>query len=199
MVRVFAVAFVLVLSVRVAHGQTPSVCGARDNGIIANPHAITYPRLPTQWAEGLPLGNGEIGVMCWSDGRRLRFTFDSAGAWVLRHKSGELDYSQLTYAKLRQWVSAGNFDAIREAAERMGEPDRLRPTKLYLGRLELDCEFEPDSELSLCVGDASVRGVLRGTTTSHQLHAFVCRTGDLFCVRLDPWPDGVQLKLRLDL
>lgn len=132
MVRVFAVAFVLVLSVRVAHGQTPSVCGARDNGIIANPHAITYPRLPTQWAECLPLGNGEIGVMCWSDGRRLRFTFDSAGAWVLRHKSGELDYSQLTYAKLRQWVSAGNFDAIREAAERMGERDRLRPTKLYL-------------------------------------------------------------------
>ena len=217
--RIFTALFVSLLLIRVAYSQTsptPAVgenadsrspVNAFGNGnpqpavmprddVVGNPHVVKYRQLPTQWAEGLPLGNGEIGVMCWSDGRRLRFTFDSASAWDLRHKSGEPDYFQLNYAKLREWVARGDFDAIKDAAKRMGERDRLRPTKLYLGRLELSCEFDSDSELSLCLGDASVRGVLEGKTTTHKLHAFVCRTKDLFCLQLDPWPDCAQLKLR---
>ena len=217
--RIFTAMFVSLLFVRVAYCQTSPAPDAREkaelpipvnssgngqsqaavvlsNNVVDNPHVVKYRQLPTQWAEGLPLGNGEIGVMCWSDGRRLRFTLDSASAWDLRHKSGKPDYSQLSYRKLREWVSGGDFDAVKDAAKRMGERDRLRPSKLYLGRLEFSCEFESDSELSLCLGDASVRGLLQGKTTSHQLHAFVCRTQDLFCLRLAPWPDGTQLKLR---
>jgi len=209
---------VWVVSASVACAQTALVCGpngqtnsrisVHDPGhgeqskpatperhMVSNPHVVKYERLPTQWAEGFPLGNGELGVMCWSDGRRIRFTVDSAGAWDLRRKSGELDYLQLSYRKLREWVAAGDFGAIDAAAKRMGERDPLRPTKVYLGRFDLDCEFASDSQISLCLADASVRGILANENTTHTFHAFVCRTRDLFCLRLDPWPDGAQLKL----
>jgi hypothetical protein len=217
--RIFIAVLILFSFVRVADCQTPaastmeeqtdssipahdSVVGERRptvvpaGDVVGNPHVIRYTRLPTQWAEGLPLGNGEIGVMCWSDGRQLRFTLDSASAWDLRHKSGEPDYSQLSYSKLREWVADGDYDAIQAAAGRIGERDRLRPTKLYLGRFDLEVEFEAESELSLCLADASVRGVLRRGATTHNLHAFVNRTQDLFCLQLDPWPEGARLKLR---
>jgi len=162
---------------------------------IANPHVISYEGLPTQWADGLPLGNGELGVMCWSDGGRLRFTLDCAGAWDLRHRSGRPDYSRLSYSKLRRWVAEGDSEAIDAAAQRMGEPDRLRPTKVYLGRLDLSAEFDPDSGLALCLDDASVRGALRRGDATHDLHAFVCRETDVFCLRLDPWPQDARLEL----
>ncbi|MDP6778348.1 MAG: glycoside hydrolase N-terminal domain-containing protein, partial [Candidatus Latescibacteria bacterium] len=162
---------------------------------IRNPHVIAYDRLPTQWAEGLPLGNGGLGVMCWSDGTHLRFTLDSAEAWDLREKGGGLDYSQLTYPKLRKWVEEGDFGAIDEAAKRMGERDPLRPTKVYLGRMDLSVAFDADSELSLHLSDASVVGSLRREETTHALHAFVHKERDLFCLRLDPWPDEAPLSL----
>ena len=163
--------------------------------VVPNPHAIKYERLPTQWAEGLPLGNGGLGVMCWSDGQRLRFTLDGAGAWDLRYKSGRPDYSQLSYAKVREWVAEGDFESMEAAAKRMGERDPLRPTKVYLGRLDLECEFDPDSQLELSLADASVRGLLRRGGSAHALHAFVSHQRDLFCLRLDPWPEGARLTL----
>ena len=162
---------------------------------VANPHVIRYEALPTQWAEGLPLGNGELGVMCWSDGKHLRFSFDSAGAWDLRQKSGRPDYSQLSYGKLREWVSSGDFEAINAASERMGERDPLYPTKVHLGRLDLSCELDPDSELSLSLADASVHGVLKRGDSEHRLHAFVCRDRNLFCLQIDPWPENAPLDL----
>ena len=162
---------------------------------IGNPHTIRYDRLPTQWAEGLPLGNGGLGVMCWSDGTHLRFTLDSAEAWDLREKGGGLDYSQLSYPKLRRWVEEGDFDAIDEAAKRMGERDPIRPTKVYLGRLDLSLEFDGNSDLGLHLADASVVGSLRREETTHAFHAFVSGERDLFCLRLDPWPEEAELDL----
>ncbi|MDP8217965.1 MAG: glycoside hydrolase N-terminal domain-containing protein [Candidatus Theseobacter exili] len=54
-----------------------------------NRNRLKYDKLPQKWSEGFPLGNGEIGVMCWGDGKRLKFTFDSASAWDLRHNKSE--------------------------------------------------------------------------------------------------------------
>ena len=162
---------------------------------IRNPHSIRYDQLPTQWAEGLPLGNGGLGAMCWSDGTCLRFTLDSAEAWDLREKSGGLDYSQLSYPKLRRWVEQGDFEAIDEAAKRMGPRDPLRPTKVYLGRLNLNVAFDADSELNLHLADASVTGTLRREGRILALHAFVCKERDLFCLHLDPWPRGAEISL----
>jgi len=159
-------------------------------------HVIEYTTLPSQWIEGLPLGNGDVGVMCWSDGKHLRFSLDASGAWDLRHNWDHLDLSQVTYAKVRKWLDDGDRDAIREAGARVGEGDRARPTKVYLGRLDLDVAFDTDSKLSLDLADASVRGVLRRGEGSHNLHTFVCREQNLLCIRLDPWPEDAHLNLR---
>ncbi len=162
---------------------------------VGNPHVIRLEHLPTQWAEGLPLGNGELGVMCWSDGRRLRFSLDSACAWDLRYGDGRPDFGQLSYAKLRAWVEAEDWEAICAAAEHRGGRDPLRPTKVSLGRLDLSTEFDAESKLSLSLADASMRGVLRSAAGEHALHVFVCRERDLVCLRLDPWPEDARLTL----
>jgi alpha-L-fucosidase 2 len=166
----------------------------KERPTVSNPHAVEYTKLPTQWAEGLPLGNGELGVMCWSDGRQLRFTLDCAGAWDLRYRRGVPDYGTLRYQRMREWVAAGDFEALDAAARSGGEPDRLCPTKVYLGRLDLAVDFASDSEMSLSLDDASVRGVLRSDNETHALHAYVCRQEELFCLRVHPWPAGAQLE-----
>ena len=163
-------------------------------GDVPNLHVVAGEGLPTQWAEGLPLGNGELGVMCWSDGSHLRFSLDSASAWDLRYGSGPPDFGQLTYADLRRWVADEDWDAIRAAAERRGGRDPLRPTKVSLGRLDLHCEFDANSRLTLNLEDASVRGLLPRGDGTHDLSAFVCRERDVFCLRIDPWPDGARLE-----
>ena len=125
MIRSLFAAFISLSFVGEASCQTPPAPPAAEvsnvprNNLIANPHVVKYHQLPTQWPEGLPLGNGEIGVMCSSDGKRLRFTLDSASAWDLRYNS-EPDYSQLSYRKLREWVARGDFDAIRDAGPEDG-------------------------------------------------------------------------------
>jgi len=162
---------------------------------IANPHVIRYDRLPEQWAEGLPLGNGELGVMVWSDGSRLRLSLDSASAWDLRQNPERPDYGQMTYAALRRWVAEGDSGAIDAAAARLERQDALSPTKLSLGRLDLSTGFDAASALALHLQDASVRGTLRRGEATHALHAFVCRERDVLCLRIDPWPEGARLEL----
>jgi alpha-L-fucosidase 2 len=163
---------------------------------VSNPHTITYKTLPTQWAEGLPLGNGELGVMCWSNGKQLRFTFDCADAWDIRCRNGVPDYSSLSYQRMRDWVATGDLEALAAATTSGNKPDRLCPTKLYLGRLDLEVEFDAQSEMSLDLEDASVRGALNRAGTTHALHAFVSRREDLFCLRIAPWPDTARLTFR---
>lgn len=156
---------------------------------------IRYDRLPTQWAEGFPLGNGGLGVMVWSDGRRLHFTLDSAAAWDLRIEPEQPNYEQMSYAKLRRWVAGGDFAAIDAAARKVLTWHPIRPTKLYLGRLELSTEFEPQCELALFLAEGLVQGTVHSGIGRHSLQAFVCRDRDLFCLRLEPWPKNASLNL----
>jgi len=159
------------------------------------PHTIGYRWLPEQWAEGLPLGNGELGVMVWSDGSRLRLSLDSAGDWDVRESPESPDYSQMTYAALRRCVAEGDFGAIDTAVARLEDQAAPHPTKVTLGRLDLSTEFDAASRLKLDLQDASVRGLLRRGKATHALHAFVCRERDLLCLRIDPWPEDAHLEL----
>ena len=159
----------------------------------ADPHGIHYAELPKQWAEGLTLGNGEVGVMCWSDGKRLRFTLDTASAWDLR-TSGKSVLGGFTYDKMVELADRSAFGRLNAALdEHAGDKGGVGPTKVYLGRMDLDTEFDSCSELRLALDTAAVHGELRAGDRAHRLDAFVSRNSDVFCLRIAPWPDGAEL------
>lgn len=152
-----------------------------------NVPGIYFKKLPRRWIEGVPLGNGEIGVMCWAKDRQLKFTFDSASAWDLRHTPPQRHHENWPFAKLRALVEKKDFDTIKQLTAQV-KLDPLRPRKLFLGRFELAHEFAADCAMRLSLEDGLWSGTLRSKAGKHTLTAFVARTEDLFVLRLKPWP-----------
>lgn len=154
---------------------------------------ISIKTLPRHRIEGALLGNGELGVVCWGDGRRLKFTLDSAAAWDLRH---ECHPERWPYRQLRELVEKKDFETIREM-QAAGGKTGLAPRKLFLGRFELNDEFEAGCNLRLSLDNGIFSGMLRGLGgDEHTLTAFVARTDDLFCLRLSPRPAKSALTFR---
>lgn len=157
-------------------------------------HELKYGFLPDDWHEGFPLGNGELGVMCWGDGKNLKLTFDSAGAWDLRHNSPELDDPEYNYGTIRRLIKEGDFSSVKEYfGEEWSKRNPIGPTKIYLGVMDVHIGTELCSDFSLSLLDAAVRAKVSSKKSVHLLEAFVCRDRDVFCLRIDPLPEMRRL------
>ena len=152
-------------------------------------HGLQLDSVPQRWVNGLPLGNGGLGVMCWGGQDRLRFTLDSAAAWDSRCVHDELDDPRYSYSNLCELVEQGEHDTVWEV---FGAPwardNPLAPTKLYLGRLEIACPCVSGGEFALDLATARVTARPGGAEGGKRLETFVCRDRDVVCIRLDPWP-----------
>ena len=107
-------------------------------------HDLIYAAPPSEWEEGIPLGNGDMGALIWGDGNPLRITLDKYDVWETR--SSWPQDPQYNYKGLRELVAARRFDD----AERifMGEgrdPRNPAPTRLPMPRLEIDFAARPRS------------------------------------------------------
>jgi len=159
-------------------------------------HVIAYDHLPQGWAAGLPLGNGELGVMCWGDNGNLRFTIDSASAWSLLHDFAEYEFEHTTYGELVDLFRAGQADRIGTCLRKPPHPNSVGPTKLHLGRFELQLSDPRWRSFALSLGEAAVSGECEINGEATRLHTYVCRTHDVFCLSLTPWPEGAALRFR---
>lgn len=45
---------------------------------------LSFTALPSQWDEGIPLGNGIMGTLIWQKEGKLRLSLDRADLWDLR-------------------------------------------------------------------------------------------------------------------
>ncbi len=159
-------------------------------------HTLTHRKAPTEWRDGFPLGNGTLGVMVWGDGDPLAFTLDHADLWDLRNNRELADHPEYNYAGLRRAVAEGRFKQLEEdvaVADYPGSPHA--PTKLYIGRVELDLG---EAEAYLCTLDldtATVSGSLRTADALHSIHAFVHHDRDVFCLRVDNLPASAGIRL----
>jgi alpha-L-fucosidase 2 len=160
------------------------------------PHAIVHRRAPRQWEDGLPLGNGRCGAMVWGDGAPLAFTLDHANLWDLRVADNWADDPDYNYMALRRMVAEGRWDEITETFEnRDGARDQVSPTKVYIGRTELDIGQAQQYCCALGLDRAVVEGTLHTAETEHSLCAFVHHDRELLCVRLSDAPMEAELKL----
>lgn len=42
-------------------------------------HDLLYEKAPLEWETGIPLANGDMGVLLWEDGNPLKLTFSQNG------------------------------------------------------------------------------------------------------------------------
>jgi alpha-L-fucosidase 2 len=147
-------------------------------------HRITHERAPLRWEEGLPLGNGRVGVMAWGDGAPLRLTLDHADLWDLRINDAFRADPEYSYAALRRLIAEGRFDEaveLFEARERRDNP--LAPTKISIGRAEAHVGSSGACRMSLDIDRALVEGRLGPEDARQGFAVFVHRDRDLICLR----------------
>ena len=157
-------------------------------------HRIVHERAPSNWHEGFPLGNGELGVMAWGDGDPLAFTLDKSDLWDLRCNNDYMTHPDFNYAGLRRLVEEGRFSDVDEVFEGRGRRDNpIGPTKISIGRAEFRLGEGGGYECRLDLGTATVDGVVRTDAGEHQVQAFVHREQNVFCLRVTPCPSDARM------
>ncbi|MBB5282647.1 hypothetical protein HNQ92_000768 [Rhabdobacter roseus] len=79
-------------------------------------HNMSFPALPTQWDEALPLGNARLGALIWQKGTSLRFSLDQAELWDLRPMEG-LKKPTFTYEWVREQVEKKQYGPVQQQGD----------------------------------------------------------------------------------
>ena len=115
-------------------------------------------RFPCRFShEGMPLGNGLLGLLLWAGDGVFRFTLNRQDYWNHR---GEIRWGpEASYEKALQRVRTGDVSKVLPELvghTREGDPN---PCRLPLGRVELDLgRVDPVSMLDLATGIALLNG-----------------------------------------
>jgi alpha-L-fucosidase 2 len=122
-----------------------SSCNREKIIITRQTHDLHFSKLPSTWDEGIPLGNGMLGLLVWQKGNNLRFSLDRADLWDLRPmpnlKRPEWKYSWV----YEQWKK-NNYKAVQEAFDRPYD-ELPAPSKIPAGAIEFNLSKlgEPES------------------------------------------------------
>ena len=135
-----------------------------------SPHDLVFRKPASTWDEGIPLGNGTVGVLVWKKDGRLRLSIDRADLWDLRPMNG-LDTKAWTFAWVREQWTKDDYGFVQDKFDRPYE-ERPAPSKIPAGALEFDLKgFGEEVSVRLSIEDA------------------VC---------LVTWPDGKTLETFVD-
>lgn len=100
----------------------------------ARRHGLSFSRVPDDVMSGLPLANGMLGALVWSQDTDVIVSLDRADLWDLR-PIPEYSGAAYTNARLADLVERGEMDEIKAAFE--APYNRAAPTKLPGGRLRI--------------------------------------------------------------
>ena len=159
-------------------------------------HRVTHRSAPHHWHEGLPLGNGTVGAMFWGDGNPLCLTLDRADLWDLRRDDAYERDPNFSYEGLLRLAAEGRWDEAIEIFEaRHKRENPVGPTKISIGRAELNLGEAEGYECSLALGTADVRGKITTAAGEHPVLAFVCHGRNVICLRVTAAPPEARLTL----
>jgi alpha-L-fucosidase 2 len=123
--------------------------------------------------------------MLWGDGNPLCLTLDRVDLWDLRRNDAYESDPNFCYAGLLRLAAEGRFDEALEVFETRHRRDNpIGPTKISIGRAELNLGQVTGHECSLDLATASVRGTVTTTAGAHPVLAFVCHGRAVVCLRV---------------
>ena len=74
---------------------------------------LKFNELSKTWDEGIPLGNGMLGVLIWEREGKLRFSLDRADLWDLRPMEN-LDKSEWRFSWVRQQWEKNTYEKVQQ-------------------------------------------------------------------------------------
>lgn len=105
-------------------------------------HDLIYERAPMDWYNGLPLANGNLGVMIWGDGAPLTLTLDSYELWDLRGKKP--DPATYNYATMKKLLAAGDATKVEKTFGNNFDKELyfggVTQTRLTPGRIDVELD-----------------------------------------------------------
>ena len=164
----------------------------------ASAHRITHRRAPTQWRDGFPLGNGDLGAMIWDDGAPLAITLDKADLWDLRCNNEYMKHPDFNYGSLVRLVAEKRFAEVDEVFERcQNRTNTVTPTKISIGRAAIDMGQATAYECHLDLGTATLEGSVETASGVHHVKGFVHREMNVLCLRITDLPPDASLAVTL--
>jgi len=121
-------------------------------------HDLVYERAPAEWLDGIPLGNGDMGVVIWGNGAPLTLTLDKCDVWETRYPDPhDPRYNYETLRKLIEEKREGEAKAI---FERLSLRDNApHTTRLPMPRMVVDLgEAAMEFSARLALHDAVAKG-----------------------------------------
>jgi alpha-L-fucosidase 2 len=167
-----------------------------SNTFSTSSHQLVYRNASLKWHQGFPLGNGVIGVMVWGDGNPLAFTLDHAELWDLRSHDSYQDDSRFNYVNLRRLVDEKRFEEIDEVFERRQLRDNpVGPTKVSIGRLEIELGTAQNYEMTLDIDKGVLKGSIYADGCEYAISGFVHKRRNVLCLRISSVrPDQITIR-----
>ena len=97
-------------------------------------HNLVFDSLAKRWDEGIPLGNGWLGVLIWQKGNKLRMSLDRVDLWDDRPMP-EID--KLKFKWVVEKVKLNQYDSVQKMGDAPYEKYPA-PTKIPGAALEFD-------------------------------------------------------------
>ncbi len=99
---------------------------------------LFFPELAQSWDEGIPLGNGMLGVLVWQKGSNLRFSLDRADLWDL-HPMENLSGPEFSFRWVQEQVENNTYEKVQDMFDKPYDRSAA-PTKLPGAALEFSAE-----------------------------------------------------------
>lgn len=150
-------------------------------------HDLVYESALLEWEQGLPLANGDMGVLIWGDGAPLKFTLDKYDVWERRFPEFDPNF---TFSNLRRLHAEKRWDEMRKIPDTFRTIQEVRtrgpyPTRLPLGRLELDWGVRAkDFKARLVLASAEAKGKILFPEGSVRWSTFVCSEKNILALEL---------------
>ena len=164
---------------------------------LASPWEFHFDGPLLQWKNGLPLGNGRIGVQVWGTGPVLYLTLDRSDVWDLRYQ--ENHGATYNWKRLRELVREGKPAEIqKEMPATVGATNELTPTRVSIGRLRLalpPSTVVESADLDMRGAEARLRLLVNGQVAHYR--AVACADPSVILVTLDGakgWSPEVKLE-----
>ena len=165
---------------------------------------MIHEKLPEEWLHGIPLANGDMGVMLWGENsnsnNKLIFTLDKAEAWETREQ--QPDYSIYNYQNLKDLILKGEFSKAKSIfGSGVSKPmdKTFRPTRLPMPRFELDFGaeiFNFNSRLSIYDAICGAIFSVKDANIPIKLKTLVHAQENLILIQLDT-PPSVKIPFKI--
>jgi len=109
------------------------------NAQVADKHDLEFKSLATKWQDGIPLGNGLVGVMLWQDEGNLRMSLDASNLWNFQFSVDNNTVYQNTFNWVYDQILKNNFRAFEiDTISLNDSPLKNKILKMSAGALIFD-------------------------------------------------------------